>query len=327
MFFETPEGTTPLRDYSDLLLSWVQNMGDLNRAEAENISHAQKKYLRSSSQDLSSWFQPKMLQVIHRTMFGEVWAWAGKIRKSITSIGVAPHLIPLYLAEFCREVAFWSKEPIELTFLEKSARIHHRLVQIHPFENGNGRFSRLVADRCLLSWKCSHAIWPDDLHREGTVRKLYIKALKTADQGDYEPLILLMKDFGAKELSLSTFFRENFFRSYLQGLRGLAKVKALLRSGEDPNQISTAGHRCLQLILKAKIETRKKLEYIQLLVEHGAYVDVPDKSRLTPFQIAVDIEEKEIALFLRSKGARSLAPPGLGYMKYYKLFQQFPPNH
>ncbi|MBI4208502.1 MAG: Fic family protein [Deltaproteobacteria bacterium] len=27
---------------------------------------------------------------------------------------------------------------------ELSARLHHRLVWIHPFENGNGRWARLI---------------------------------------------------------------------------------------------------------------------------------------------------------------------------------------
>lgn len=50
MLFEFPEGATPISDSSDLLIPWVQNMHDLNRVEAENISHAQKKYLRPSLQ-------------------------------------------------------------------------------------------------------------------------------------------------------------------------------------------------------------------------------------------------------------------------------------
>jgi Fic family protein len=28
-----------------------------------------------------------------------------------------------------------------------AVRLHHRLVSVHPFPNGNGRWSRLAADR------------------------------------------------------------------------------------------------------------------------------------------------------------------------------------
>jgi hypothetical protein len=44
--FDYPEGATPIQDYSCLKLAWIQTQKDLNRAEAENIAAAQKKYLR-----------------------------------------------------------------------------------------------------------------------------------------------------------------------------------------------------------------------------------------------------------------------------------------
>lgn len=199
MKFECPEGATPLSDASELLIPWVQNMKDLNRVEVENIFYAQRKYLRPPFKCVASWFHYKEFQTIHRAMFGNVWAWAGRQRKSITSIGVAPWLISLRLAELCKDVVSWSTETVDLTFLEKSARIHHRLVFIHPFENGNGRFSRLIADRCLLVWKCLHPIWPDHLYKDGSVRKKYIQTLKSADKGDYDPLICLMRELGASD--------------------------------------------------------------------------------------------------------------------------------
>ena len=326
MIFQFTEGATPLPDCSGLLLPWVQTMSDLNRVEAENISPAQRKYLRPSSRDISSWFHYQEFQTIHRSMFDKVWEWAGKQRKSKTSIGVEPGLIPARIAELCAQVASWSTDPVELTFLEKSARIHHSLVHIHLFENGNGRFSRLVADRCLLSWKCPHPIWPDNLNFEGAARKLYIQTLKAADKGDYEPLVSLMKDLGAADPDLSILFQDRFYRPYIEGPKGLAKVRALLRKGEKPTPTLANRHHPLQLIIRATLESRRKLEFLKLLVKEGAEVNVVDKSGLTPFQVAVDVGDKEIAIFLRSKGARPLAPPGTGYTKYYNLFFQLPPN-
>jgi Fic-DOC domain mobile mystery protein B len=196
MHFDFPDGATPVNDCSGLLISWVQTMSDLNRVEAENVAHAQRKYLRSSP-NISSWFRMKELQNIHRSMFGKVWDWAGKQRTSVTSIGIKPALIAAHMAELFAEVAYWEKSEMNLSFLEKSARIHHRLVAIHPFENGNGRFSRLIADRCLLSWRCQHPIWPTELSQEGSARKQYIQSLKAADKGNYDLLIEFMEEHGA----------------------------------------------------------------------------------------------------------------------------------
>lgn len=300
MDFIFPEGATPIADASDLLISWVQTMSDLNRVEAENISHAQHKYLRPSSQNISAWFHYAGLHDIHRSMFGSVWGWAGKARKSVTSIGVAPGLIASHIAMLCEEVISWSTVPVELTFLEKSARIHHRLVQIHPFENGNGRFSRLVADRCLLAWKCPHPFWPDNLQYEGEARKKYIQTLKAADRGNYDPLIRFMKDLGATDPSLSNLLQDNFYKPFIESSRGIAKIRALLKSGENPNHISRSGHYPLHLIVKGKLDTSRKLEFLRLLIDSGAKIDLVDKNGLTPFQVAAALGNKEIAFFLKS---------------------------
>lgn len=197
--FEFLEGATPIDDCTGLIPHWVQNLHDLNRVEAENILDAQRKYFQGRVMDPKNWFHIKELKAIHQTMFGKVWEWAGKYRKSITSIGVNPSLISTQLSELCAGVASWLECPVELTFVEMSARIHHQLVFIHPFENGNGRFSRLVADRFLLALKCQCPQWPIHLNEEGIVRSDYIKTLKSADKGDYAPLINFMKKLGASD--------------------------------------------------------------------------------------------------------------------------------
>lgn len=222
MDLKLPQGATPLNDCSDLLVSWVQTIEDLNRVEAENISYAQTKYLKADYRDIKRWFNSKGLMTIHKDMFGRVWAWAGKFRKTQTSIGVSPELIPTKLAELCEEISAWSREAIELTFVERSARVHHRLVQIHPFENGNGRFSRLIADCCLLCWKCPHSIWPSAINRTTEDRKSYIYSLKCADKGDIEELVALMKKYGASDPDSESYKRA-------VGLKN-EKTKALLKA-------------------------------------------------------------------------------------------------
>jgi fido (protein-threonine AMPylation protein) len=255
--------------------------------------------------------------MIHQAMFGNVWRWAGTYRKSITSIGVRPSLISVQLAEFCHEVLSWLQYPVELTFVEMAARIHQRLVFVHPFENGNGRFSRLIADRFLLAFRCSHPIWPNHLNQEGMVRKDYIQMLKSADRGNYDPLVDFMKKLGAKDPNLSELFRNNFYRTRVNDKKGFAIVSALLRSGGNPNDETPNGHRLLQLAVKAGLE-----KIVKLLVDAGAEVDVKDRSGLTPFQIAVVQENKTLADFLVSKGAKRQIPPGSGYAKYYNLYRE-----
>lgn len=252
--FEFPEGVTPIDDCSGLIPLWVHNLNDLNRVEAENIMNAQRKYLREPVADPQNWFHVKELKAIHQAMFGDVWKWAGVYRKSITSIGINPGLIPAQLAELCIEVLSWLEYPVELTFVEMAARVHHRLVFIHPFENGNGRFSRLIADRFLLAFRCPYPVWPSHLNQEGIVRKDYIKTLQSADGGDYAPLVDFMKKLGASDPNLSELITNSFYRKYMNGEKGLAIIKALLKSESNPNDKTLNRHEVLQLSIKAGLE-------------------------------------------------------------------------
>jgi Fic family protein len=69
-------------------------------------------------------------------------------------------------------------------------RIHHRLVVIHPFRNGNGRHARLMGDIFLSAQKLPFPQWPyEEMTNEGSPRSEYIAALKAADREDYGPLV------------------------------------------------------------------------------------------------------------------------------------------
>lgn len=194
MKFIYPEGATPLDDVSSLKPKWVKNQKDLNEVEVENISQAADKYLLRSIQDPRKWFNIPFLQKIHYDMFCDVWDWAGKFRKTETCPGIKPFQIPFSLGQLCDDVQFWLGGGGNFTPLEQAVKIHHRLVFIHPFANGNGRFSRLVSDRFLKFFKCAIPQWPIDLDKNGLYRKKYITALREADKGNYEPLELYVRE-------------------------------------------------------------------------------------------------------------------------------------
>lgn len=192
MKFTYPEGATPLDDISGLKPTWVKTQEDLNNVEAENISSAASKYLLKSVGPAQQWFNIPFLQKIHYDMFHDVWEWAGKFRTTQTCPGIKPHQIYGALSQLCDDVLYWCNGKCDLVIVEQAARIHHQLVYIHPYPNGNGRFSRLVADRYLKACKSPFPNWSVDLNKDGQSRKQYIAALKSADVGDYEPLVHYM---------------------------------------------------------------------------------------------------------------------------------------
>jgi len=190
-------GATLLDDLSGLKLPWIKTQNQLNTLEAENVHEAVKKHLKKWTR-FSEVLSPVLLQKIHFDMFGTVWDWAGKWRTKITNIGAEPFQIPILVKELCADVKFWHEQPEDAsTTLEQAAILHHRLVKIHPFNNGNGRFGRLLSDIYLLSYYGTIPKWPRNLHQtQSQYRPKYLKALRDADLGNYQPLLSLLKELG-----------------------------------------------------------------------------------------------------------------------------------
>ena len=153
--FEADDNSTPLtaEEKDGLKLKWITLRSELNEAEARNIAQAQIWLMSNKNKDVCS---DTFLRELHKKMFGDVWKWAGTYRTS-------------------REIA---------------VRLHHKLVQIHPFPNGNGRISRLMADLVLEKLEGTKFYWGNtNLVNVSEVRSAYIAALRKADAGDYSALM------------------------------------------------------------------------------------------------------------------------------------------
>ena len=186
--FEYPEGATPLDpdEMEGLKLNHITTRGELDRWEQENINDAMDWLQRRRKSDvLTETFVLKL----HIQMFGKVWNWAGKYRQSGKNIGVDWTTISVELRKLLGDVHYWIENDTYDSD-EIAARFHHRLVAIHLFPNGNGRHARLMADTLLTEvLKQEPFSWgKDNLSKGGDVRKRYIKALKKADNHEYQPL-------------------------------------------------------------------------------------------------------------------------------------------
>ena len=124
-------------------------------------------------------------------MFGNVWDWGGKFRQVELSIGIKAYKVPTALKELADDIAYWDKHKT-FDIYETATRIHHRAVQIHPYKNGNGRWSRMLANIYLRQNGSMPVKWQEDLlSKENPKRDEYILALKMADNGDYSSLIAM----------------------------------------------------------------------------------------------------------------------------------------
>jgi Fic-DOC domain mobile mystery protein B len=185
--FDEGEHATPLtpEEQRDLIPAYIADRSELNQAEQENITRAQDWGLNRRRDPLTE----KFIKELHRQMFGEVWKWAGKFRSSERNLGLPFYDIPVALRQLLADTSAWIKyqayPPDEIAL-----RFHHRLVQIHPFPNGNGRHARFTADLLVMRLGRERFSWGrENLRDAGTVRERYIAALQAADQHDVAPLL------------------------------------------------------------------------------------------------------------------------------------------
>lgn len=185
--FHADDHATPITptERDGLIPTHVTLRGELNELEQRNIAMADGWAFARKRGVLGEPF----LLGLHRRMFNLVWRWAGAYRKSDRNLGVKPHLIQPSLRQAIEDAQCWvdykSYGPDEL-----AVRFHHRLVTIHPFPNGNGRWSRLAADLLIVRLGGSRFTWGStNLQPKGGARDVYINALKAADNHTLTSLI------------------------------------------------------------------------------------------------------------------------------------------
>jgi Fic-DOC domain mobile mystery protein B len=184
-----PPDATPLgpHELAGLRQTWIVTRAELDEAEQANIlaglAWSRRRARRSAP--LSETF----IRALHKAMFGDVWRWAGKYRVRETNIGVPPHQIPVAVREFLDTANYWlDTRPIPAD--EIAVLVHHRLVQIHPFPNGNGRHTRLVADIVAEQLGLPAFSWGrESLTPAGPTRAAYVAALRQADNHNIAPLL------------------------------------------------------------------------------------------------------------------------------------------
>lgn len=186
-FFEEPQNATPLtpEEQQALIPAHITYRSELNEAEQENIVRAEEWAFARRRELLTE----KFIKDLHKRMLGEVWRWTGRFRTNEKNLGIPFYEIPAAILQLLDDTKAWIDDKVYPPD-EIALRFSHRLVQIHPFPNGNGRHSRLMADLLVMSLGGERFPWGSaNLQDAGTVRERYIKAIKAADNHHIAPLL------------------------------------------------------------------------------------------------------------------------------------------
>lgn len=184
------EGATPLDpdEAQGLKHKHITTMEELNVLEQANIEDGLLWISRMRRREV---LNDDFVCELHKRLFGEVWTWAGEYRTTQKNIGIDPAQIPIEVRNLMDDARYWKEHGIYRPIIG-AVILHHRLVKIHPFANGNGRHGRIMADAVLeklydlppINWTADQ----DLQQNESARRKAYIAALKAADNHDYGPL-------------------------------------------------------------------------------------------------------------------------------------------
>lgn len=185
--FDASAGHTPLsaEEREGLIPSHVTLRSELNELEQLNIAKADAWVFQRKRPVFDEAFG----RSLHRRMYSDVWRWAGHYRMTDKNIGIDAWCIPGRIPEVLADARYWA-EHASYPADEIAVRFHHMLVFIHPFANGNERWSRLMADVLIRQLGEVRFSWGrTDLRAMNAVRQSYIDALHAADASQIGALL------------------------------------------------------------------------------------------------------------------------------------------
>lgn len=155
--------------------------------EAKNHKEALAYIFDLIDSDRKHTFGEQLIRSLHQLVVSDTdKEWAGKYRTSGVLITGTDHKPPEAVAvpTHMHELVLWVRaHQKKLHPAELAALVHHKLVNIHPFFDGNGRTARLLMNVILLQSQYPLVII---LKHD---RKKYYRVLALADKNDYKPLV------------------------------------------------------------------------------------------------------------------------------------------
>lgn len=166
----------------------ITDLQDMDEAETTLLLQLYQAVLeeafpdrRLTVADLKQW---------HRLWLGNVYEWAGRERSVNLGKGgfhfAAATQVPRLLETFERDclARFTPCHTEEAAAICAIAEVHVEFILIHPFREGNGRLSRLLAD--VMAMQAGHQ--PLDYSSWDKDKAAYFGAIQAGLAGDYSPM-------------------------------------------------------------------------------------------------------------------------------------------
>ncbi|MCG3205843.1 MAG: hypothetical protein KCHDKBKB_02566 [Elusimicrobia bacterium] len=168
----------------------IKRKQDMDAAETAALEQATTLFIRNVKKDHR--FTAEDICSMHDIWLGNIYSWAGKYRqvqlRKADFVFASSGQIPTLMKDF--EVNVLRRHtPCNFSELDRIvdalAEVHTELVLIHPFREGNGRLSRLLATLMALQADLPQLNFSV---LEGAFKKRYFAAVRAGLDRNYKPM-------------------------------------------------------------------------------------------------------------------------------------------
>lgn len=124
---------------------------DLEQVAQDAVSDRLVRGVLDGELGVADLVSPQFLRELHVELYGDIWLWAGRPRQLESSIGIDPNQVAVELHGSLGNALWRWENTADWTAREFGIAVHAEAVRIHPFVDGNGRSTRLLADLVFLA--------------------------------------------------------------------------------------------------------------------------------------------------------------------------------
>jgi len=151
---------------------------DLEQGVQQQVAEVLLTAALGGELQLSELLTDYFLKDLHARLYSDIWTWAGKWRTHEVNIGVPYEQISVDLRNSLDTILYRWENTDDWTPHELGVIAHAETVRIHPFVDGNGRTTRLLADLVFAAAQDSDSVMQYDWSVD---KAIYINLLRRYD--------------------------------------------------------------------------------------------------------------------------------------------------
>lgn len=119
---------------------------DLEQAVQEQVTEELLTAALDGALSVDELLSDHFVRELHGRLYGDIWTWGGVFRRRELNIGVSPEQIAVDLRGSLDTIRYRWQHTGDWTARELGIAAHAETVRLHPFVDGTGRTTRLLAD-------------------------------------------------------------------------------------------------------------------------------------------------------------------------------------